>query len=549
MRATRFNFVRSHIYLMILASFLVGNSLGQEDATEAQPPLTRVKPADIGSKRGRVSTEVNIGESDAENDASATPKKGGGAALEIIFDCSNSMNARLGGVAKIDLAKQALFHLTDALEKTNLQVGLRVFGHDRSIDREDRPKACVNSELMIPIEASSAAKIRSTIPKLTAWGRTPIAYSLDEAGNDLDPFLEDSPMILLISDGLESCDRDPLKAILDLEKRGVNVRTFVIGFDLNKKERDALMQIAAAGNGKYYNASDFSGLVESFDQFAADAALVKKAPEKKKYSNPAQGGSTFAEAVEIAPGRYTVWKDLAKGEWAYFKVPSTKGQRVAVKAHIKSNAIYRDDGGKFREAKYARGSAMIWIYGEDGKRIPGRRVQLSGEVGNWEREHTLDIGGSGSVFAIGSDYNPTSRHIVFEVTVQEAGDLYEGWEAPDSKDSDAIFSALVDQKFFGHLGTEDKVDVYRVDLEAAGHPEKLDLSIVFSDVDQPCKFLIEVYNAKGKKRIARFTKLESSKVLEIPTDGLDAVLISIRDNNPALYHLMNSYEIEIKTQK
>jgi Ca-activated chloride channel family protein len=126
--------------------------------------------------------------------------------------------------------------LADTLEKTDLQVGLRVFGHDQSIDREDRSKACLNSELLIPIEAASAARIRSMIPKRTAWGHTPIAYSLDKAGKDLDPLLEDSPMISLISDVLESCDRDPLKAILDLEKRGVNVRIFAIRFDLNRKE-------------------------------------------------------------------------------------------------------------------------------------------------------------------------------------------------------------------------------------------------------------------------------------------------------------------------
>jgi hypothetical protein len=43
-----------------------------------------------------------------------------------------------------------------------------------------------------------------------------------------------------------------------------------------------------------------------------------------------------------------------------------------VKVHIQSNAVYRDESGKFRVAKYAKGSAMVWLYGLDGILIAGR---------------------------------------------------------------------------------------------------------------------------------------------------------------------------------
>ena len=529
-----------------------GSSNAQTDSSEGieETKLVRVKPADIGPKNGKIDSTEGEGAGETKADGGDagnlnSNSKPDGAALEIIFDCSNSMNARIGGVPKIDLAKDALYHLTQTLSETNLKTGFRVFGHDRTIDREDRPKACVNSELIIPIEAGNTQKIRAKIPELIAWGRTPIAYSLEEAGKDLDPFLESSPMVLLISDGIESCDRDPLKAIQDLKARGVNVRMFVIGFDLNEEERLTLQQIAAVGNGQYYNAKNYGELLQSFDKFAKDVAIAAE-PAKKKYANPAQGGASFDEATEIAPGRYTIWKDLGKGEWAYFKVPSKKGQRVAIKAHIQSNAVYQV-GGELKEAKYAQGSAMVWFYQPDGKRISGRRVQLQGDVGEWQRQHTLDITGEGSFFAVGSDYNPTSRHVMFEVIVQEVGDLYEGWEATDSVKNEGIFEAPLNDPFYGHIGTEDKFDVYKLNLKAAGNPAKVALDIKFSDVDDEYTFLIETYGA-DKKRIARFTKLKSAATLELKTQGLDEIYLSIKDNNPGLYHLMNSYQLELKTK-
>ena len=550
---------RSFSLLTLLASLLALTLLGsfaQDDTPPSADELVRVQPADIGPKNGDGElTADGDGTGDTEKpDGSGTtsatteePKPSTeGAALEIIFDCSNSMNAPLGGVAKINLAKQALFHLADTLGETNLQFGLRLFGHDKSIDRDDHAKGCTNSELVLPIGPDNATKIRARIPSLVAWGRTPIAYSLEQAGIDLNPHLENSPMILLISDGLESCDGDPVKAILALRDRGVKVRAFVIGFDLTADERAALERIAAAGDGKYYDASNYGELLQAFDEFAKDAANAAP-PVKEKYSNPAQGAAEFKNATVIGPGRYTVWKDLNKGEWGHFKVESKKGQRVAVRAVVQSTAIYRDDNGEFREARYAQGGAMIRFYQPDGKEISGRNILLRGEVGKWQRQHALDISGDGVYFAVGDDYGPTSKHIQFEVTVQEAGDLYEGWEAPADKDSTDIFEAPLNDPFYGHIGTEDQFDLYRVNLKAAGNPAKIDLSLAFSNVDMPCKFLVEAFDAAGKKRIARFTKLESKADLEIPTAGLDSIILSIKDNNPKLYDLMNSYRIELKT--
>lgn len=166
-------------------------------------------------------------------------------------------------------------------------------------------------------------------------------------------------------------------------------------------------------------------------------------------------------------------------------------------------------------------------------------------IGDWYRQHAMDLSGAGTRFAIGDDYGPTSRHVLFEVIVQEAGDLYEGWEAPASVEGD-LFDAPLNDPFYGHLGTEDKADIYRLDLKAAGNPSKVDLDIAFSDVDDACAFLVELHDSEGK-RIARFAKLKSKASLELPTAGLDEAYLTIKDRNADLYHLMNSYRLELQT--
>lgn len=540
------------IPLLLFACCFAVPLLGQEEKTtseETKAPVP-IQPLTIGPKCGKGEGKENETEGSSETGSVEATKPNG--ALEIIFDCSNSMNARMGGVPKIDLAKKALYELTDRLSGSSLQIGFRVFGHDKTIDREDRPRACVNSELVIPIAPDTAKRIRGLIPSLVAWGRTPIAYSFQEAGKDLNSFLENKPMVLLISDGIESCDGDPVATILELKDRGIDVQTYVIGFDLSAEERLALQKIAAAGDGKYYNASNYSELVEAFDAFLKDTGSVV-APPRERFSNPVEGGSSWEESVEIGPGRYTVWKDLKKGEWAHFKVPTRKGQRLVVKETLQATAIYRDESGNIVEHPYALGNAMAKFFDPEGKVINGRGILIRGELGKWCRQHVFDVSGTGSFFAVGDNYSPTSRHLEFEVIVVEAGDLFEGWEAPDSVDSPSVFKAPVAEAFHAHLGIEDRADVYEVSLEGEGTPEKLILELAMKptyswrggDEPEEFRYQVEVFDAESGKRIQRFTKLEGESSLEIETAGAKKLLVKIEDKTAVLYHMFTSYSMKV----
>ena len=507
--------------------------------------LVRVKPADIGPKEGDTETAPGVTPKGEASPTKSTEKSAG--TLEIIFDASNSMNAKIGGIPKIDLAKKALYHLSETLEHTTFQTGLRVFGHDKSIDREDRPRACVNSELVVGIAPGNAAAIRRYVPKISAWGRTPIAYSLQQAGKDLSGYLEANPNVLLISDGVESCDGNPPQVIQQLNDSGVKMRTHVIGFDLNAKERQALKSIAAAGNGKYYDAQNYSELIESLDQFTGDVKAAEP-PKAPVYLNPVLGGPTQKGAVTVGPGLYTLAEALGKDEHAWFRVESKKSQRVGVRVTVQGKRIYYDRNGKRIESTVTNGAASAFFPRMDRPERPFSSMVLSSSepIGKWMRIHRIDTTGDGTLFALKPGASPNA---LFEVIVQEAGDLYEGWEAPDSIKSADLFDVPINDTFFGHIGAEDREDAFRITL-GENPPASLQVKISFSNIDTPVKHRLEFFNGDTKRRILGTGVETGQSKVTVPVDGAKSMLMLISDTlaNSVLRTYVNSYELRIETE-
>jgi hypothetical protein len=92
---------------------------------------------------------------------------------------------------------------------------------------------------------------------LTTYGATPIAYTLDQVSGD---FLSTTgtKLVLLVTDGMETCKGDPVKSAEALLAAGYDLRINVVGFDIGRdsKARDQLMQIAQATGGAFLEASN-----------------------------------------------------------------------------------------------------------------------------------------------------------------------------------------------------------------------------------------------------------------------------------------------------
>jgi len=169
----------------------------------------------------------------------------------IIFDASTSMMERWEGTVKFEKAKELLFELLDSLETIqkdqNLEVALRVYGHQSPTP----PPDCRDSKLEVSFGANTIDMIREKMKVITPKGVTPIAYSLGQSEGDFPPCDDCRNIIILITDGLEMCEGDPCEVSLALQKKGIVLKPYIIGVNIDIKLVDLLECM-----GNYFNAAN-----------------------------------------------------------------------------------------------------------------------------------------------------------------------------------------------------------------------------------------------------------------------------------------------------
>jgi hypothetical protein len=181
--------------------------------------------------------------------------------IEIIFDASNSMWGQIGGEAKITIARKVLAQIINSLPDS-LQVGLRVYGHRYGLND---PKACTDTELLIPIEPIAKAQLIDTVNKIQLKGKTPLVLSVLEAIKDFEKIANGS--VILITDGIESCGGDINSIAAAIKKSGLDLKVNIVGFYITEKEaRAELETIAGSTGGIYLDAKDAGELLSAVEQ-------------------------------------------------------------------------------------------------------------------------------------------------------------------------------------------------------------------------------------------------------------------------------------------
>jgi hypothetical protein len=223
-------------------------------------------------------------------DSAAAPS----GAVEIILDASGSMLQKLGGKRRIDIAKGTLGSLTSNTIPGGTPFALRIFGREVS--------SC-QTDLDIPLAPLDARAVGSRIEALSAksGAKTPIAASLEKVPADLQGASGDR-LVILITDGEETCGGDPAAAILALQQSGVSVRVNIVGFAVDDKRLAASFKLwAGAGNGRYFDAKDAKGLTKAVSEALAPMFEVL-APDGRVVAK----GFVGAGPVKLLPGAYTV---------------------------------------------------------------------------------------------------------------------------------------------------------------------------------------------------------------------------------------------------
>ena len=197
--------------------------------------------------------------------------------LYIIYDSSNSMWGELADSSRKYEAGRAA--ISAALGSTALErdLAFRAYGHRQAGD-------CRDSEMIVsPAPAADVrGDIEAAVSAIRPTGKTPISHSLGEALKD---FGERKGDILLISDGIETCDVDPCALMYDWREQGVTIRVHVVGVGLNEIEREAMMCVAEAGGGRYFDAG-------SEGEFRA--ALTEAAEIEPGEAQPIEQGRGYA---------------------------------------------------------------------------------------------------------------------------------------------------------------------------------------------------------------------------------------------------------------
>lgn len=180
-----------------------------------------------------------------------------GATVAVVLDASGSMLQRLNGERRIDIAKSAVTALVRDVLPDSVGFSLRVFGH--------READSCRTDLEIPSGPldRAAAAARVALIEAMNLAKTPIGESLRLTAADLagrpPPHL-----IVLVTDGEETCEGDAAAAIRGLRAAGADVRVNIVGFAIDELMlQETFAEWARLGNGKYFNAKDGDELAAS----------------------------------------------------------------------------------------------------------------------------------------------------------------------------------------------------------------------------------------------------------------------------------------------
>jgi FKBP-type peptidyl-prolyl cis-trans isomerase len=216
--------------------------------------------------------------------------------VELILDASNSMWGQIEGVAKIAIAKDVLEQIINGLPD-EMNVGLRLYGHRYGLN--DR-RACQDTELKVPIGPIDKAVLIDIIQKIQPKGKTPLVFSVLQAGDDFKDISNGS--IILITDGIESCDGDINAIAPALKESGIELKLHIVGFDIREAEaRAELEAIAKSTQGTYLDAKDSQELLSSLEQTLTIEFEILDGEGQVKAR-----GMVGGEPIRLMEGSYTL---------------------------------------------------------------------------------------------------------------------------------------------------------------------------------------------------------------------------------------------------
>jgi Ca-activated chloride channel family protein len=171
----------------------------------------------------------------------------------FIYDASGSMWGQMQGKTKMEIAASVLSDAVNNLSE-NQKLGFVAYGHRKEGD-------CRDIEFMVNSDDGSKAEVIQAVKGIKPLGKTPLAYSASLVIDKLRKSKQKAT-IILITDGIESCDGEICEIVKASKSEGIDFKLHIIGFGLKDEDTSQLRCAAEAGEGNYFNAQNAESLGE-----------------------------------------------------------------------------------------------------------------------------------------------------------------------------------------------------------------------------------------------------------------------------------------------
>jgi Ca-activated chloride channel family protein len=272
----------------------------------------------------------------------------------IVLDASGSMWGQIDGQPKLEIARQTLRTVLQTIP-ADMELGLLAYGH--------REKGnCDDIELVVPPAPGAASSITLAADAMKFLGKTPLSASVRQAAEALR-YAKDKATVILITDGLETCNADPCAVGTELEQAGVDFTAHVVGFGLTAEEGRQVACLAENTGGKYIQASDAGALKDALTVVVAPAPQPE--PEPAPAPEPAAPEFNFVPKTLLAEGQPA--PDEAGNAYEIYAVTAdgSKGERVATEYNNYKGSL--EPGDYIVRATLGEASAEMPVKIEVGK--------------------------------------------------------------------------------------------------------------------------------------------------------------------------------------
>lgn len=269
----------------------------------------------------------------------------------LVMDGSGSMWGQIDGVAKITIAQDVVSDLLNTLPGEQ-RIGLTAYGHRARGD-------CTDIETIVAPAENTRAAIAAAVSGIKPLGKTPMTDAVIAAAEALR-YTEDSATVILVSDGVETCNPDPCAAARLLEESGIDFTAHVIGFDVgaDAKARAQMQCIADETGGMFIPAANAGELAQ---------ALNTIVEEPEGVTAPEIAASATLDAQDTAPISATIpvgW-DGPNGDGDYIGVsdPTADGyiNYVYTNGANPANLLMPTQVGTYELRYYAQPGAKIIV--------------------------------------------------------------------------------------------------------------------------------------------------------------------------------------------